>query len=190
MPFDHFAAIAGIYNRIEDYQLTEIMIRLGGLPVDGCLLDVGGGTGRVARALAGQARRVILVDPSNGMLRHAAGKGLTCVRAPGEELPFAPGTFDRIIMVDTFHHVADQAGTVCELWRLLRPGGRILIVEPDIRRFSIKFIALFEKLMLMRSHFFSADRILSLIENYGAKGIVEYDNASAWVMVEKPAHAV
>jgi demethylmenaquinone methyltransferase/2-methoxy-6-polyprenyl-1,4-benzoquinol methylase len=190
MPFDHFAVIAGIYNRIEDYQLTEIMCRLGSLPVDGRLLDVGGGTGRVARALSGQARRVIVVDPSAGMLRHAAGKGLASVCAPGEELPFAPETFDRIIMVDTFHHVADQAHTVRELWRLLRPGGRIVIVEPDIRRFSIKLVALFEKLMLMRSHILSADEILSLIEKLGVDGVVEYEGTSAWVMAEKPSCVV
>jgi demethylmenaquinone methyltransferase/2-methoxy-6-polyprenyl-1,4-benzoquinol methylase len=186
MPFDHFAAIAGIYNRIEDYQLTETMLRLVGLPVDGRLLDVGGGTGRVARALVGQARRVIVVDPSTGMLRHAAGKGLASVCAPGEELPFASGTFDRIIMVDTFHHVADQAHTVRELWRLLRPGGRLVIVEPDIRQFSIKIIALFEKLMLMRSHIFPADGILALIGQCGGEGIVEYEGTSVWVMAEKP----
>ena len=47
-------------------------------------------------------------------------------------------------MVDALHHVADQEATIRELWRLLKPGGRIIIEEPDIRRFEVKLLALIE----------------------------------------------
>ena len=156
--------------------------------IRGSVLDVGGGTGRGARSLSGKARRVVLVDPSTGMLRHAARKGLASICAPGEALPFAPGTFERILLMDTLHHVADQAATLRELWRLLRPGGRLLIVEPDIRQFPVKLVALAEKLLLMRSHFLSGDRILALLADCGAPGMTEYEGTSVWVMAEKPVH--
>jgi len=49
-----------------------------------------------------------------------------------------------------------------ELWRVLAPGGRILIVEPDIRKVYAKLIAIGEKLLLMRSHFLTEGEITSL----------------------------
>jgi len=185
MPLDHFSALAGIYHRLADYCPTETMFRLGNLPADGLLLDVGGGTGRVARSLRGQARRVIVVDLSAAMLRHAAGAGLPCVRAPGEALPFATATFARVIMVDVLHHVDSQACVVQEAWRILQPGGRLLIVEPDIRRCAVKLVALLEKLALMRSHFLPTESILSLLRACGAQGMVEYEGASAWIAALK-----
>jgi demethylmenaquinone methyltransferase/2-methoxy-6-polyprenyl-1,4-benzoquinol methylase len=185
MAFDHFNFIAGIYDRVADYVPGATMLRLAGLPTAGRLLDAGGGTGRVARALQGQAGRVVIADPSPGMLSRARAKGLTTVCAPGEAQPFADGSFARIIMMDTLHHVRDQRQTARELVRLLQPGGRLVIVEPDIRRFAVKLIALFEKLMLMRSHFLSAGQIAAQFTGAEATVSVEYEENTAWVLVQK-----
>ena len=54
--FDHFAAIAPIYARVS-YSKTDVMREVASLPVRGKLLDVGGGTGRVASAI-----RVLVYD--------------------------------------------------------------------------------------------------------------------------------
>ncbi len=185
-PFDHFDFIAGIYNRVADYVPGPMMTRLAALPVSGRLLDAGGGTGRVARGLRNQAGQVIIADLSLGMLRHARRKGLTAVCAPVEQQPFGDAVFERILMMDTFHHVLDQRRTAAELLRLLAPGGRIIIVEPDIRRLAVKLIALFEKLLLMRSHFLPAERIAALFEGSATRVTVACEAASVWVVVEKP----
>ena len=58
-------------------------------------------------------------------------------------------------MVDALHHVIHQGQTAREMYRVLKPGGRIVIEEPDIRKFGVKLIAVAEKLLLMRSHFLS-----------------------------------
>jgi ubiquinone/menaquinone biosynthesis C-methylase UbiE len=87
-------------------------------------------------------REVFVADLSRGMLRRAAGKGLATVCTPAESLPFPSGSFDRIIMMDALHHVIDQRQTAGELWRVLAPGGRIVIVEPDIRKFIVKLLAI------------------------------------------------
>lgn len=188
--FDHFDFIAGIYNRLADYVPGPMMMRLAALPVSGLLLDVGGGTGRVARSLHGQAGGVIIVDLSRGMLRRARQKGLPVVCAPAERQPFGEAIFERIIMMDTLHHVRDQRQTAAELWRLTAPGGRIVIVEPDIRRMAVKWIALFEKLLLMRSRFLSAERIAALFDDPAARVHIEYEASTAWVVVEKRQVAI
>ncbi len=56
-------------------------------------------------------------------------------------------------MMDALHHMSFQKQAIGELWRVLKPGGRIVIIEPDIRRFVVKLIAIGEKIILMESHF-------------------------------------
>ncbi len=89
-------------------------------------------------------------------------------------------------MIDALHHVADQQQTANELWRVVKPGGMIIIEEPDVRRISVKFVALFEKLALMRSHFLTPPRILALFQAQGVKSRIVVDGFNAWVVIEKP----
>lgn len=184
MPFDHFDVIAPIYNRVGAYSALDTMLELGAFPTSGRLLDAGGGTGRVANALRHQAAQIVVADVSLGMLRFAASKpGLQTAAAYCEHLPFPDDSFERIIMVDALHHVLHQADTARELFRLLAPGGRIIIEEPDIRAFGVKLIALAEKILLMRSHFLAPAQIASLFPLAQAK--IKAKESSAWVVVIK-----
>lgn len=184
MPFDHFDVIAPVYNRVGAYSALDTMLELGAFPTGGRLLDVGGGTGRVANALRDQAAQIVIADASLGMLRFAASKpGLQTAAAYSEHLPFPDDSFERIIMVDALHHVVHQADTAKELFRVLKPGGRIVIEEPDIRWFGVKLIALAEKILLMRSHFLAPAQIASLFPS--AKPEITTKESSAWVVVKK-----
>jgi ubiquinone/menaquinone biosynthesis C-methylase UbiE len=184
MPFDHFSFIAPLYNRQSSYSSLEIMIKTADLPTAGRLLDVGGGTGRVASVLSKFASEVFVVDPSRGMLRFAATKpGLHVIAGLSEQLPFPDDFFQRIIMVDVFHHVASQIETAHELMRVLKPGGRIVIEEPDIRTFNTKLIAFIEQLLLMRSHFLTPNQITCLFSS--KKVGISTKGINSWVMIEK-----
>ena len=179
MPFDHFDLIAGIYDRSGQFQVSEMLSGLLGLSPNCLLLDAGGGTGRVAAALRSLVGNVIVADPSRGMLRRASARGLATVCAPAELLPFPSGSFDRVIMVDALHHVFDQGQAARELFRLLAPGGRMVIVEPDIRKFIVKVVAAGEKVLLMRSHFLNGEKIVALLNASDAKTGVYYALVSA-----------
>jgi ubiquinone/menaquinone biosynthesis C-methylase UbiE len=185
MPIDHFGLIAGFYDRLGQFRVTEPLLGALSLSSKSLLLDVGGGTGRVAVALRDHVREVFVVDVSDGMLRRANAKGLVTVCAPVESLPFPSGTIDRIIMIDALHHIKDQQQSADELWRVLAPGGRILIIEPDIRRFFVKLIAIGEKLLLMRSHFLNSEEIRSLFLD--PKGRVDwfFNEINVYLVVEK-----
>jgi demethylmenaquinone methyltransferase/2-methoxy-6-polyprenyl-1,4-benzoquinol methylase len=182
MPFDHFDVIAPIYSRVT-YSSLEKMRELAGLPFNGRLLDVGGGTGRVASALLKEIDEVVVADVSMGMLRQTHRSTLKPVCSHSESLPFPDNFFERVIMVDALHHVIDQPASAREMLRVLKPGGRIVIEEPDIRAFGVKLIALAEKLLLMRSHFLSPIEISSLFPAGSANTVLE--DASAWVVVSK-----
>jgi len=185
MTFDHFGILAPFYDRLIKLGEADAFVRRLALPVAGCVLDAGGGTGRVAHALTGNAGQVVVADVSLGMLSQAREKELPAICGAAEKLPFPSGTFERVLMVDALHHVHNQADTLRELWRVLAPGGRILIVEPDIRSLAVKGIALFEKVMLMRSHFLSPQEIAGLFREFGADAHIEAEKGTAWVAAEK-----
>lgn len=183
---DHFDLLAPLYETIiRPGDPQEICDRIG-LPVSGALLDAGGGTGRVAQFLRGMAAPIVVADLSYKMLVEARRKaGLNPVCSHTERLPFPDGFFARVIMVDAFHHVCDQRRTAAELWRVLQPGGRLVIEEPDVRIFAVKLIAAGEKMALMRSHFLSPLLIADLFRHPDARVQVSAEKNIAWIVAEK-----
>jgi ubiquinone/menaquinone biosynthesis C-methylase UbiE len=183
---DHFSLIAPLYERFFGLAKPEGLLARMNLRPGQAVLDAGGGTGRVAQWLCGEGRKIFIVDPSFSMLRQAAAKkGLYSVCAEAEQLPFSSGTFDRALMVDAFHHVKDQGETVSSLMRVIKMGGQLVIEEPDIRKPGVKVIAAAEKILLMRSHFLSPEKIRRLVFTAGSKARIEAENSTAWVIVEK-----
>ncbi len=166
--FDHFALLAPIYDLVMPAPDPERLHELLRLPTPGRMLEAGGGTGRVASRLLPVVGLLVVNDLSAPMLRKAQAKGpLRPVQSYVERLPFCDGCFSRVFAVDAFHHFNDHHAAIRELLRVLAPRGRLVIEEPDIRRFPVKLVALLEKLALMRSHFRSAEEIRAMVASHG-----------------------
>jgi demethylmenaquinone methyltransferase/2-methoxy-6-polyprenyl-1,4-benzoquinol methylase len=184
---DHFGLIAPFYDQVFKPGELDLLLDQVGLPVEGALLDVGGGTGRISHLLVDLVTQVVIADLSRDMLMQANKKGglhTTC--AHSEQLPFQEGYFDRIIVIDALHHVCDQAETADELWRVLKPGGRIVIEEPNIQIFGVKILALAEKILGMRSHFLPPYRIAALFKSENVR--IKSKGVISWVIIEKPVN--
>ena len=97
------------------------------------LLDVATGTGLVARGAAevlGDPRRVVGIDPSSGMLREARmALSSPLLRGRAEILPFRKDSFDMLSMGFALRHVEDLEVAFSEYRRVLKPGGRMLLLE-------------------------------------------------------------
>lgn len=184
--FDHFNLLAPIYeNFIHPQNPSKLRSLMPDNP-KGVLLDAGGGTGRVSQYLHGKVEHIIVADVSFEMLQVAKRKaGIQTVGGQTESLPFQNDTFDCIIMVDAFHHVEDQLATAADLWRVLKPGGWLIIEEPNIHFMGVKLIALAEKLALMQSHFLAPEKIVRLFDQKSQDVKVEYEDKIAWICVRK-----
>lgn len=110
-------------------------LRRAGLAPGQKALDVAVGTGLVAREavrILGRPQDVIGLDLSQGMLaeaRRALPPGVALVRARAEALPIADASVDFVSMGYALRHVSDLAATFAEYRRVLRPGGRVLLLE-------------------------------------------------------------
>jgi len=109
-------------------------LQLAGLRPGMEVIDVACGTGAVTRAiveLLGGRGRVVGIDPSEGMLnearRHVTGAEFKTGEA--EALPALDAAFDFLSMGYALRHVADLGVAFKEYFRVLRPGGRLLILE-------------------------------------------------------------
>jgi ubiquinone/menaquinone biosynthesis C-methylase UbiE len=110
----------------------EEILRALGLPERGRALDVGCGPGFVAARMS-RARpglRIVGVDRDLGVLR----KARTAVEVAGgtaDRLPFPDASFDAAIARLLLRHLPDPAAALAEIHRVLRPGGRAIVIDTD-----------------------------------------------------------
>ena len=173
---NHFDIVARFYDWALRYRGEGKLLDLLRVKPSERILDIGGGTGRISQIFS-CGYMVVVYDLSIGMLQQARRKGLITCRGLAEYLPFTAGSFDRALIVDAFHHFRDHDATAQEALRVLRPGGRLVIEEPDVRHWAVRLAALGEKLLFMRSHFHSIADLISIFERAGAKVVAVDDRA-------------
>ncbi len=113
--------------------LAEMLLRL--MPPM-TIADLGAGEGTLALLLAQRAERVIAVDSSRKMVEYGAGiadkhgvKNLEYRLGDLEDLPLADGEADLALLHQSLHHALHPKKAVEEAWRVLKPGGRIAILD-------------------------------------------------------------
>jgi SAM-dependent methyltransferase len=98
------------------------------------VLDVGCGKGRFARVLhdAEPAAEIYGLDLSTEMLRFAPAGVRVCAGSM-TELPFADASFDAAYATESLEHAVEIAKAVGEICRVVKPGGRIAIIDKNVR---------------------------------------------------------
>jgi ubiquinone/menaquinone biosynthesis C-methylase UbiE len=102
------------------------------------IADIGSGSGYFTLRLAkhvGPSGRVYAVDVSPDMIRHLNTRirdggltNVTTVLAPPDD-PLLPQPVDRFLIVDVWHHIDDQPGYLTKMKKLLKPGGRVIMID-------------------------------------------------------------
>jgi SAM-dependent methyltransferase len=97
------------------------------------VLDLGCGPGADTKVLREHTEHVIALDLSPSMIGKASGDtpDASFLAADGQALPFPNNTFDAVWMRLVLIHTPEPAATMREIARVLKPGGRVVLTEPD-----------------------------------------------------------
>lgn len=128
------------YNRLEwilglgtGSGYRHAALRRAGLCPGMQVVDVGMGTGLVSRQIlkiTGEPDRLVGVDPSPGMMEQARSRlPVACRLGRAEDIPVPDASADFVVMGYALRHIADFAAAAAEFRRVLKPGGRLLILE-------------------------------------------------------------
>lgn len=143
---EHQAFLRRIFNETApDYDRIEKVLAFGtgplyrqralvraGLMAGAEVLDVGIGTGLVAREalkIIGPTGSLTGVDPSVGMMKQVDLPGVELLEGTAEALPRPDASSDFISMGYAMRHISDVAAAFSEFHRVLRPGGRVIVLE-------------------------------------------------------------
>lgn len=193
--WNFFDLVAPIYEKFhfgaeKTFKKIESIVRF---QTSDTVLDVGGGTGRVSRFLANTANRgnkvkkIVVADASQKMIerckKHA---GLSCVLAQAEKLPFPERYFDKILVVDAFHHFQNQKQVVKEMQRVLANNGTIIMEEFNPAKMFGKLIVVLEKIFCLGSRFHTPLSLKNLFATNGFKvKIIDESKSTYYLVAEK-----
>ena len=142
-----FHAVAAKYDVMNDLLSFGIhrlwkryTVELSGVRAGSKVLDVAGGTGDLSAAFSkrvGPTGRVVLTDINASMLSEGRARminegrvgNMSFALADAEKLPFATDTFDCITIVFGLRNVTDKPAALRSMYRVLKPGGRLLVLE-------------------------------------------------------------
>jgi len=140
-----FSSVATRYDLMNDLMSAGLhrvwkrfAVELSGVREGARVLDVAGGTGDVARLLArraGESGQVWLTDINAAMLARGrdrlidAGHALPAVRCDAEKLPYPADYFDCVSVAFGLRNMTHKEAALTEMLRVLRPGGRLLVLE-------------------------------------------------------------
>lgn len=157
--------------------------KAGRLRRDQRVLDLGGGSGLMAERLAPYVREIVILDPSRKMLAQANVRTRVGV---AQRIPYPAGSFDVVLCVDSFHHFSNGSkdkeramrAAAKEMLRVLKPRGRLLILEFDMGTRWGRMIRFFENsLMRWGSSFFTREEFRAFFAQHRVR-ILENDPAS------------
>lgn len=123
-PFEHYhQRYDAWFERHAAAYYSELLAVRALLPWHGSALSVGVGTARFAAPLGVQYG----IDPAPRALAYASRRGVLSVQGVAESLPFATHSFDTILIVTTICFVDDASAMFNEAFRVLRPGGALVL---------------------------------------------------------------
>jgi DNA gyrase subunit B len=180
---EHFTARARTYDRSSswctDQELGDLVLDLAKPTPEDRVLDVACGTGLVSRLFTGVVKEVVGVDLTDGMAEQARPHLDSLIIAPAEKLPLPSDRFDLVVCRQGIQFMT-LPDAVAEMVRVLRPGGRIILINLCAYG-ELDKAEYFESLRLrnpVRRHFFCPEDLENLLAATGCVEVTSHRHIS------------
>jgi ubiquinone/menaquinone biosynthesis C-methylase UbiE len=105
---------------------------------DDVILDIGGNTGKVTEAYSRNCKEVVVLEPKRNIVEYGKSHrpNMKFIEGEAENIPLPDAYFDKVVASASFHHFSDHDKALEEMKRVLKPDGKIIILEidPNTRR--------------------------------------------------------
>ena len=97
------------------------------------ILDIGGNTGKITEAYSKNCKEVIVLEPKRNVIEYGRTHrpNIKFIEGGAENMPLPDRYFDKVVASASFHHFSDQDIALEEMRRVLKPDGKIVILEID-----------------------------------------------------------
>lgn len=142
---NYFNEIAPEWDKMQNSffsdEVRQVAYALADIQAGTIAADIGAGTGFMTEGLLQQGLKVIAVDQSPDMLEQLQQKyhdydHLTCLVSEGNALPIENSSVDYAFANMFLHHVNDPQKAIDEMYRILKPGGKLVITDLDEHEFT------------------------------------------------------
>ena len=183
-----FDLIAPVYEKIRPdaekvFHVFTSMVEF--MPSD-VVVDIGGGSGALAKFIVGKVNKITVIDSSEKMLEQCRKhSGVVCMNGRAENLPLQNDSVDKVIIADAFHHFPDQAKAIQEIRRVLKPGGAAVLAEFNPGTFGGRLIVLLEYFLRLGSVFYRPQKLADLFSRQNFKTLVSDEGKKDYYLVCK-----
>lgn len=160
--FKHYDKFIDLFNFNKMDEIKNVLQLQG----DEVVLDIGGGTGKLAEYLSRDCQVVYVLDESKGMLSKVkTNKKVLPILGDALDTGFASNSMDIVIMSDVLHHIKDQEKLIGEVHRILKNDGRLIILDLEKKHIKIKILRIFEHILFGKLYFRTSNEVIDLIKN-------------------------
>jgi 2-polyprenyl-3-methyl-5-hydroxy-6-metoxy-1,4-benzoquinol methylase len=152
-----------------DYARTRAMLN-DLYPRRGKVLEVGSSLGLLLKTFRDDGWQVLGVEPDRNLVRYATNKmGIETINSLLEDASIPDNSIDVVVLLHVIEHVPDPVGTLREIYRVLKPGGHLVMETPRYDTLMFKLMGRHERSLSCDGHifFFTTDSLRRTYERAG-----------------------
>jgi len=135
------------------------------------LLDVGGNTGKITQIYARGCKEIVVLEPKQAVVEYgrAYRPDIKFVEGGAENIPLPGEYFDKVVASASFHHFPNQERGIEEMKRVLKPNGKLIILDIDPNTGRGKRLKICEGILHTGVRFYEPLRLTKKVEEHGLK---------------------
>jgi ubiquinone/menaquinone biosynthesis C-methylase UbiE len=171
-PYDKFAIkLQESFLTLGAKKRIQFMTQHIDITPDDILLDVGGNTGKITEVYARDCKEIVVLEPKHVVVEYGRKyrSHIKFVEGGAENIPSPGEYFDKVVASASFHHFSDQDRGLEEMKRVLKPNGKMIIMEIDPNTGWGKWLKICEGMLHTGARFYEPLQLRKKVEEQGLK---------------------